>query len=111
MISTSLLLDCIAGFDLLNDFNCLVVSHSEKFFFDSHPRLAHIACTAMTPHTQELKMTKTRIAAKPSVLTVAQYAKQHKMNPKVVRRALRAVATKPAKGWVITPALARKLAA
>lgn len=44
-------------------------------------------------------------------MTVAEYAKQHKTNAKSVRRALRSIAKRPAKGWVITPALAKKLAA
>jgi hypothetical protein len=56
--------------------------------------------------------TSTKTATKTAtVLTVAEYAKAHKLSPKIVRRRLRAVAAKPAAGWRISPALAKKIAA
>lgn len=43
--------------------------------------------------------------------TVSEYAKRHRMDAKVLRRQLRAVAKKPKSGWRITPAIEKALRA
>lgn len=44
--------------------------------------------------------------------TVAEYAKAHRISPKVVRRQLRdVIGKKPKAGWKITPAIAKQIAA